>query len=113
MRKECLARMVVILGVAAALAVPLAGYFWMNASRDETIDLQARMPENGGWSADYIPARAGQTIHLRITSEDVVHSFAIGQSDQPAVQLQPGQVVETALKFDKAGRYTFYCDTWC
>ena len=113
MKKEMLARLIVILGIIAAVAVPLAGYLWMRFPQDETIDMHARMPENGGWSVDHISAQAGQTIHLRITSDDVVHSFAIGQSDQPAIQIQPGQVVETTLKFDKPGKYTFYCTSWC
>ncbi len=113
MKKEILARLIVILGVTAAAAVPLAGYIWMSSPRDETIEMHARMPENGGWSVDHLTAQTGQTIHLRITSDDVVHSFAVGQSDRPPIQIQPGQVVETTLKFDQPGKYTFYCTTWC
>ena len=113
MKKEILARLIVILGVAAAVVVPLAGYVWLSSPRDETIEMHARMPENGGWSVDHITAHTGQTIHLRITSDDLVHSFAVGQSDQAPIQIQPGQVVETSLKFDKPGKYTFYCTSWC
>ena len=113
MKKEILARIIVILGVAGAVSVPLAGRYLTGPANAETIDMHARMPENGGWSIDHLQVQVGQTIHLRITSDDVMHSFAVGQSDQPAVQIQPGQVVETTLKFDKPGKYTFYCTTWC
>jgi mono/diheme cytochrome c family protein/plastocyanin len=113
MKKENLARMIVILGIAVAVAVPLAGRYLIGSTKDQMIDMHARMPENGGWSVDHIQAQVGQTIHLRLTSDDVVHSFAIGQSDQAPIQIQPGQVVETTLKFDKPGKYTFYCTSWC
>jgi mono/diheme cytochrome c family protein len=42
-----------------------------------------------------------------------MHGFAIGQSEQPALDLPPGQMVETVLTFDKPGRYIFYCTRWC
>jgi mono/diheme cytochrome c family protein/plastocyanin len=113
MKKETLARILVILGITVAVAVPLAGRYGFGSAKDATIDMHARMPENGGWSVDHIEAQVGQTVHLRLTSDDVVHSFAIGQSDQAPIQVQPGQVVETTLKFDKPGKYTFYCTTWC
>jgi mono/diheme cytochrome c family protein/plastocyanin len=113
MKKETLARIVVILGIALAVAIPFAGRYWIGSTKDQTIDMHARMPENGGWSVDHIQAQVGQTIHLRLTADDVVHSFAIGLSDQAPIQVQPGQVVETTLKFDKPGKYTFYCTTWC
>jgi plastocyanin/cytochrome c553 len=113
MKKEIVARAIVILGVAAAVTIPLAGHFLVGSPQEKTIDMHARMPENGGWSVDHITAQTGQTLHLRITSDDVVHSFAVGQSDKPAIQVQPGQVVETSLKFDQPGKYSFYCTSWC
>jgi len=42
-----------------------------------------------------------------------MHGFAIGQSDQPAVDVKPGEVVDYAITFDKPGIYTFYCTRWC
>jgi mono/diheme cytochrome c family protein/uncharacterized cupredoxin-like copper-binding protein len=79
----------------------------------ETIEVRGRMPENGGWTPDRISVEAGQPLHLRLVSDDVVHSFAIGQSDHPVIELLPGQVVETTLVFDEPGKYTFYCTRWC
>jgi mono/diheme cytochrome c family protein len=77
------------------------------------IELHARMPESGGWSPADLTARVGEPLHLRLTSDDVIHSFAIGQSDEPPIDIYPGQVVETTLMFDKPGKYVYYCTRWC
>jgi mono/diheme cytochrome c family protein len=43
----------------------------------------------------------------------VVHGFAIAKSDQPALEIMPGEFVDTTLTFDKPGIYTYYCNRWC
>jgi mono/diheme cytochrome c family protein len=43
----------------------------------------------------------------------VAHGFAIGQLDQPAVDVIPGEMTGVTLVFDKPGKYTFYCTRWC
>ncbi|HEY3345217.1 MAG TPA: c-type cytochrome [Anaerolineaceae bacterium] len=113
MKKETLARMLVILVLAVAVAIPVAGRYLANPASAQVIELHARMPENRGWSIEHFQMQTGQTLHLRLTSDDVVHTFAIGQSDQPPIQIQPGEVVDTTLKFARPGKYTFYCTTWC
>lgn len=85
-------------------------WLWPGSS---AFELHARMPENGGWSQTNFTVVAGQPLHLRMTSDDVMHSFAIGQSDRPAVDIVPGEVSQVNLTFDKPGRYTFYCTRWC
>ena len=113
MKKEILARILVIVFVVAAAAIPLVGYFLVPILGAKTIDLHARMAENGGWSLDTIQAEVGQPVHLRLTSDDVMHSFAIGKSDLAPIDIVPGEVVETILNFDKPGTYTFFCTHWC
>lgn len=75
--------------------------------------IHASMPESGGWSPDIIRGKAGQPLHLRFISDDVMHGFAVGQMDMQAVDIEPGQVSEVTLNFDKPGIYTFYCTRWC
>jgi mono/diheme cytochrome c family protein len=111
MKREFLARLFVILLIAIAVAFPFAGR-WLS-SRENTIELHARMPESGGWSMETIEAVVGQPVHLRLTSDDVVHGFAIGKSDHPPLVIQPGAFIETTLTFDRPGKYIFYCDRWC
>lgn len=112
MNKERLARWIVVLLVLTAVGIPL-GSWWLLKDRAAALELHARMPENGGWSIDSIQAQVGQPMHLRMTSDDVVHGFAIGRSDQPALDILPGEFSETTLIFERPGRYTFYCTRWC
>lgn len=109
MRREGYARLVVILLVIAALGIPAWGWW----QRTGWIDIRARMPEAGGWDPADLTIQTGEPLRLRLTSEDVTHSFAIGQSDRPAVDISPGEVTELVLTFDKPGTYTFYCTRWC
>jgi mono/diheme cytochrome c family protein/plastocyanin len=77
------------------------------------VEMRALMPEAGGWNPDYIQAEVGQPIHLRFTSDDVVHGFAVGKQEWPSVDIYPGQWTESTLVFDKPGKYTYYCTRWC
>ncbi len=109
MRNEWLARILIFTLLAAALITPVWG-LWQ---RDGWIELRARMPEAGGWSPADLTVQAGESLRLRLTSDDVVHSFAIGQSDRPPVDILPGEVTEIELTFDEPGTYTYYCTRWC
>src|SRR5512133_1826386 len=119
MKAEWTARIVLSLLLASAAGfIGLAAAPALGLISGDTLEIHARMPENGGWSTETIHATAGQPIHLRLTSDDVLHSFAIGQADvdptPPApLELVPGEWHETTLVFAKPGRYTFYCTRWC
>ena len=82
-------------------------------SSGKLIEIHARMPEQGGWSLGSLSITAGEPLHLRLVSDDVVHGFKIGRSDEPAIELLPGKSVETSLTFEQPGKYTFYCTRWC
>ena len=77
------------------------------------IELRGRMADDAGWTPGAITTRVGDSLTLRLTSDDVMHGFAIGKSAQPALDLAPGKWVTTTLVFDRPGRYTFYCTRWC
>jgi mono/diheme cytochrome c family protein len=113
MKKETLARFLVVFFFIIAVSIPFAGQWWYTRNLGDPIELHARMPENGGWSLNTIQAQVGQPIYLHITSDDVVHGFAIAKSDQPALEIMPGEFVDTTLTFDKPGTYTYYCTRWC
>ncbi len=113
MNKEHLARILVILFLGIGMAIPLVALWWASKNRAESIELHARMAEKGGWSLDTIHAQVGKPVHLRITSDDVEHGFAIGKQGQPDLVIEPGETVETTLTFDRPGTYTFYCNRWC
>ncbi len=105
-RSELLSRILIAVGTLLAIGAPLL--FWTR-----TPLIHARMAENGGWSPDVIQTEVGKPLHLKMTSDDVVHGFAIGQMDMASVDIEPGQVTDVTLTFDKPGTYTFYCTRWC
>jgi cytochrome c oxidase subunit 2 len=109
MRKEWLARILVLLLLAMAVGIPVVGW----RQRSQGMVVHARMAETGGWTPENLTVAVGEPLHLRLTSDDVTHGFAIGQSDRPAVDVIPGEMTEVSLVFDRPGKYTFYCTRWC
>src|SRR4030042_3957397 len=75
--------------------------------------VHAQMAEEGGWSPDTFKAAVGVPLRVRLASDDVVHGFAVGHLDAPAVDILPGRVSEITLLFQFPGTYTFYCTRWC
>lgn len=105
-RSELIARVLILAGSLLAVGVPI--YLW-----SQTPLVHAQMSEDGGWSPDVIKADVGEPLHLKLTSDDVVHGFAVGQMDMESLTVAPGKVTEITLTFDKPGIYTFYCTRWC
>jgi mono/diheme cytochrome c family protein/plastocyanin len=107
--REFVARVILVLSLAGAVATILFGWW----RREGGVLVRARMPENGGWSPEHMVVEAGVPIRLRLTSDDVTHGFAVGQMGFLAVDVHPGQITEVALTFDRPGLYTYYCTRWC
>lgn len=112
MKAERLARLIA-LGLAAGLPLVVAAASETGEAAGQVIEIHGRMAESGGWTPADFTARAGEPIHLRLTSDDVMHGFAVGRSDAPAVDVKPGEVTALTLTLDEPGRYTFYCTRWC
>ena len=110
MNAERAARLFVI---GLLLGVPLAIFAAQWLKPAHVVELHARMAETGGWTPGDLTARVGEPLHLRFTSDDVQHGFAVGQTDFPAVDVLPGRMTEATLTFDKPGTYAFYCTKWC
>ena len=107
---ELLSRILIISGLLLVLAVPFAT---QTTRAQGVIEIHGRLAESGGWTPSTTQAKVGVPLHLRLTSDDVMHGFAIGQSDTPAVDVLPGQMTEMTITFDKPGTYTYYCTRWC
>jgi mono/diheme cytochrome c family protein/plastocyanin len=105
-RAELLSRILIVLGLFLAVGVPLL--LW-----SRTPLIHVNMAEDGGWNPDTLKAEVGKPLRLRLTSDDVVHGFAVGQMNMAAVDVMPGKVTDITLTFDKPGTYTFYCTRWC
>jgi plastocyanin len=109
MRREALARILVFILIVLATSIPAVGW-WQHS---QGVVMHARMAETGGWTPANLTVAVGEPLRLRLTSDDVTHSFAIGQSDRPPVDVIPGEMAGVTLVFDRPGKYTFYCTRWC
>ena len=105
-RSELLSRIFITVAVLGAVGAPLI--VWAR-----TPLIHAKVAEDGGWNPDVIQANVGEPLHLKLTSDDVVHGFAVGQMDMQSVDVLPGKVSDLTLTFDKPGIYTFFCTRWC
>jgi mono/diheme cytochrome c family protein/plastocyanin len=104
-------RFALLLVIVLVIGLPLAAV--LARSNSDTVEMHAQMADNGGWAPSDLKAQVGQPLHLRLTSDDVMHGFAVGQSAAPALDVLPGQWTTTTLVFNQPGKYTFYCTRWC
>jgi heme/copper-type cytochrome/quinol oxidase subunit 2 len=100
-------RLATLFAIIVVIGVPLAAV--LARSNPDAIKMHGRIAEEGGWTPGDLTAQVGQPLHLRLTSDDVVHGFAVGQSVLPAVDVLPGQWTTTTLLFAQPGKYAFYC----
>jgi len=103
---ELISRIFISAGILLAVGAPVL--LWSRTSL-----IHVSMAENGGWNPDTLKSEVGKSLHLRLTSDDVVHGFAVGQMDMQAADVMPGKVTDVTLNFDKPGTYTFFCTRWC
>lgn len=109
-RPEWIARFLVLF---LALGLPLLLVFSGRINRTKVVNVHAKIPETGGWLPAELSVGVGEPLDLRLVSDDVVHSFAVGKTSLQPVDLIPGKVAEISLTFDEPGTYTFYCTKWC
>lgn len=105
-RAEFFSRLFIIAGVLLAVGVPLI--LWQR-----TPLIHVSMAEEGGWTPNTLKAEVGRPLELHLTSDDVMHGFAIGQMEMEPVDVVPGKVTDLPLTFDQPGTYTFFCTRWC
>jgi len=108
MKAERIARLLVIV-----LAIGLPALVVLARSAPGPIEIHGVMANEGGWTPGELTAKVSEPINLRLTSDDVMHGFAIGQSNLPSVDVLPGKWTTTTLVFERPGKYTFYCTRWC
>lgn len=98
--------------IALTLAgLALAGIVLAWAFSRQPITIHARIAEDGGFMPTSIKATAGKPLRLRLISDDVPHTFAVGQYPLEPVTITPGTPVDLTLTFDKPGVYTYYTTT--
>jgi plastocyanin len=105
-RAEIFSRVLIITGLLIAIGAPFL--LWMR-----TPLIHVSIAEEGGWTPDTLKAEVGTPLELHLTSDDVMHGFAVGQMDMEPVDVPPGKVTDVTLSFDQPGVYTFFCTRWC
>ncbi len=121
--------MIAIGGIAVPAAVLVGLMFFtvftlrsvsaLNDKNGITVDViahdwwwEARYPGANVVTANYIHIPAGQPVHFRLTSQDVIHSFWVPQL-AGKTDVIPGQVNTTTLRADEPGEYRGQCAEYC
>ncbi len=108
----------ILVGVLALILTGILGarlYQDRLSTARGTIDLVGTVPtvEGGGWSVREIHVRRGETVTLRLTSEDVTHGFLIPDLGIEAPPIVPGTYQMVTFRADRPGVYTYYCNVLC
>ncbi len=83
-------------------------------TRDLTVEILARAPEKGNFSPRTFEVSVGQKVKLRVRNVGtVMHGFAIPGLGVDAGEIKAGQYAILEFTPEKAGKYDFYCTTWC
>lgn len=115
-RTELLALLALGLILVGLPAAALGYQHWLRPATSDTrvVDIEAWIPEAGGFAPGSVTVSVGEPVTLRFASMDVTHGIAIGPGlDVDLGHVDPGEVKEITLTFDEPGTYTYYCNTWC
>jgi cytochrome c oxidase subunit II len=90
-------------GRDAELTIDVIGHDWW---------WEVVYPESGAATANEIHVPVGVPVRLRLTTDDVIHSFWVPQL-QAKTDMIPGQTNEMWLQADEPGRYRGQCAEFC
>ena len=98
-----------ILAVASAIAAGFAGPPTAHADQPRVIQITAKRFQ---FTPDQITIKKGETVTLRLVSEDVTHGFFLRplKIDE---EIDPGQPTEITVTPDTAGSFSTICDHFC
>ncbi|MGE3856095.1 MAG: cytochrome c oxidase subunit II [Dehalococcoidia bacterium] len=73
---------------------------------------EVRYPDAGVVTANEVHIPVGETVELRLTSDDVIHSFWVPRLGGK-MDLVPGRVNTLVIEADEAGEYRGQCAEFC
>jgi cytochrome c oxidase subunit II len=92
---------------ADALNIRVTGRQWW-----WQIDYEHELPDRAATTANEIHVPIGRTVHLELTSADVIHSFWV-PSIHGKKDLIPGRINRTWIRIDEPGEYRGQCAEFC
>jgi cytochrome c oxidase subunit 2 len=95
--------------VALVAGLGLAGSRVRAAEEPRVVAITAKRFE---FSPRELTLKAGETVKLRLTSEDVTHGFFAKPLGIDEV-IEPGKTTEVVVTPQAPGRYTTICDHFC
>lgn len=111
MKTELIALVLVLLAI---VGTPIGVMLYDNAARPANeITLVGHRPLDGNWSQREIRIKRGETVRLRLTSEDVTHGFYVPDLDVNAGPISPGKFKVVEITPQRAGTFKFYCNILC
>ena len=114
-RKSELLALGVVICLVVIFPASLLGYQSARSSTPgvRTIDILARLPDDGGFTPDTIVLNRGERVRLRLSAPDVVHGFEIPALGVSVPEIYPGHVVEVTFTPEQVGKFPFACTRWC
>ncbi len=94
---------------ATLLALLTLGFKGSGAQDTPVIEISAK---RFGFTPDRITLKKGETVKLRLTSEDVTHGFFL-RALKLDETIEPGKPAEVTVTPQVAGTYTTICDHFC
>jgi heme/copper-type cytochrome/quinol oxidase subunit 2 len=74
-------------------------------SADQTREIAA---SRAGFAPDVLQARKGETLHLRLSTRDQEHCFAV-EAFRVEKRIVPGRTTTVDITLDRAGTFPYYC----
>jgi cytochrome c oxidase subunit 2 len=107
---EKLAIGLVLLIMVGLPAVTLGYQYVLRTEPDHEFTLVGR---NSTWNPKTIRVTQGDTVHLRLTSDDVAHGFLLEGYDVTVDAVYPGKYTYVDIVADKSGTFGFTCTRVC
>ena len=102
-------RKLVLLPLLSVLIVLTAAADRANAASPKVIDITAK---RFGFTPEQITLKKGETVTLRLHSEDVTHGFFMRKL-KIDTEVEAGKTTDVTITPDTPGSYTTICDHFC
>ncbi|MEE8401578.1 MAG: cupredoxin domain-containing protein [Candidatus Hydrothermarchaeaceae archaeon] len=112
-KTEGAALVIVLLAVFGTMALIYYYEFEYRPAHTDEILITGVIFEDGGWEPSKITVKKGDTVKLKILSNDVTHGLIIPQFNVNTGPIQVGKVKTVEFTADKAGSFIFYCSVLC